>query len=39
MNRTIMEKVHCLLSESGLEEMFWTAAAATYVYIINMTPS
>lgn len=39
MNMTIMEKVCCLLSESGLEEKFWTEAAATYVYIINMTPS
>lgn len=39
MNQTIMEKVRCLLSESGLEERFWTEAAATSVYIINRTPS
>ena len=34
-----MEKVRCLLSESGLEESFWAEAAATSVYIINRTPS
>lgn len=39
MNMTIMEKVRCLLSESGLEEKFWAEAAATSVYLINRTPS
>lgn len=39
MNRTIMEKVRCLLNESGLEEKFWAEAVATAVYIINRTPS
>ncbi|CAA7029216.1 unnamed protein product [Microthlaspi erraticum] len=39
MNRTIMEKVRCLLSESGLKEAFWADAAATSVYIINRSPS
>lgn len=39
MNRTIMEKVRCLLSETGLEEKFWAEAAATSVYLINRTPS
>lgn len=39
MNRTIMEKVRCLLSESGLEERFWAKAAATSVYLINRIPS
>lgn len=39
MNRTIMEKVRCLLDESGLEEKFWAEAVATSVYIINRTPS
>ena len=39
MNRTVMEKVRCLLNESGLEERFWAEAVATAVYIINRTPS
>ena len=39
MNRTIMEKVRCLLDESGLEEKFWAEAVATAVYVINRTPS
>lgn len=39
MNRTIMEKVRCLLNESGLEENFWAEAVATSVYLINRTPS
>lgn len=39
MNRTIMEKVRCLLDESGIEEKFWAEAVATAVYVINRTPS
>lgn len=39
MNRTIMEKVRCLLSESGLDEGFWSEAAAFSVYTINRSPS
>lgn len=39
MNRTIMEKVRCILDESGLEEQFWTEVVATSVYIINRTLS
>lgn len=39
MNRTIMEKVRCMLDESGLEERFWAEAAATASYLINRSPS
>ena len=39
MNLTVMEKVRCLLNESGLEERFWAEVVATAVYIINRTPS
>ena len=39
MNRTIMEKVRCLLNESGLEEEFWAEAVSTAVYQINRSPS
>lgn len=37
MNKTIMEKVRCLLNESGLVEKFWVEVVATSVYIINGT--
>lgn len=39
LNRTIMNKVRSILSESGLSKMFWAEAAATSVFIINRTPS
>ena len=39
MNHTIMEKVRCMLNQSGLEEKFWAEAAATAAYLINRTPS
>ena len=39
MNRTIADKIRCMLAESGLENKFWTEAAATSVYLINRTPS
>lgn len=39
MNRTVMEKVRCMLSESGLEERFWAEAAATAAYVINRSPA
>ncbi|CAA7057839.1 unnamed protein product [Microthlaspi erraticum] len=38
MNRTIMEKVRCLLDESGLGEPFWAEAAATAAYLVNRSP-
>lgn len=39
MNRTIMERVRCMLEESGMEESFWAEAASTAVYLINRSPS
>lgn len=39
LNRTIMNKVRSMLSESGLELKFWAEAAATVVYLINRSPS
>jgi len=39
MNRTLMEKVRCLLNESGLEEVFWAEAAATAAYLVNRSPA
>lgn len=39
LNRTILEKVRSLLSETGLGEAFWAEASSTVVYMINRTPS
>jgi len=39
MNRTIMNKVRCMLSESGLGKQFWAEAASTAVFLINKSPS
>lgn len=34
-----MEKVRCMLSNSGLAKAFWAEAASTACYIINCSPS
>lgn len=39
MNKTVMEKVRCLLNESGFEEELLAKAAATTAYLINRTPA
>lgn len=39
MNRTIMEKVRSMLSDSGLPKRFWAEATHTVVVLINKTPS
>lgn len=39
MNRTILERVRCMLSSSGLPKRFWGKAADTTVYVINRSPS
>ena len=39
MNRTILDKVRCLLIGSGLSQSFWGEAATTAVYLINRSPS
>lgn len=39
MNRTIMEKVRCLLSNAGLSKSFWAEAASTACFLINLSPS
>lgn len=38
MNRTIMDKVRCMLIDSGLPKSFWAEAAMTATYIINRIP-
>ena len=39
MNRTILEKVRCMLSSSGLSKSFWAEAASTACHLINRSPN
>ncbi|GJZ55954.1 retrovirus-related pol polyprotein from transposon TNT 1-94 [Tanacetum coccineum] len=39
MNRTLMDKVRCLLILSGLPKTFWAEATCTAAYLINRSPS
>ncbi|KAL0451864.1 UNVERIFIED_CONTAM: Retrovirus-related Pol polyprotein from transposon TNT 1-94 [Sesamum latifolium] len=39
MNRTLLNKVRCLLISSGLPKMFWGEALLTAAYLINHSPS
>jgi hypothetical protein len=39
MNRTIKERVRCMLSHAKLPKSFWGEAVMTAVDIINLTPS
>ncbi|KAL2250110.1 UNVERIFIED_CONTAM: Retrovirus-related Pol polyprotein from transposon TNT 1-94 [Sesamum indicum] len=39
MNRTLLEKVRCLLISSGLHKSFWGEAVLTAAYLINLSPS
>nr|GEY18643.1 retrovirus-related Pol polyprotein from transposon TNT 1-94 [Tanacetum cinerariifolium] len=36
--RTIMEKVRCMLSNANLDKDFWVEAATTVAYLINRSP-
>ncbi|KAI5662081.1 hypothetical protein M9H77_21404 [Catharanthus roseus] len=39
MNRTIMDKVRCLMVSSSIPKPFWGEAVSTAVYLINRSPS
>jgi transposase InsO family protein len=39
MNRTIISKARCMLSNSSLSQKFWTKAASTACHLINCSPS
>ena len=39
MNRTIVEKVWCMLKLAKLPKSFWSEAINTTVYLINISPS
>ncbi|GKG22585.1 putative RNA-directed DNA polymerase, partial [Tanacetum coccineum] len=38
MNRTLVERVRCLLSHGGMPAYFWGEALNTAVHVINLTP-
>ncbi|GJZ82180.1 putative RNA-directed DNA polymerase [Tanacetum coccineum] len=38
MNKTLVERVRCLLSHAGLPASFWGEALNTAVHVINLTP-
>nr|GEZ38931.1 retrovirus-related Pol polyprotein from transposon TNT 1-94 [Tanacetum cinerariifolium] len=39
MNKTLMDKVRCLLTQSGLPKTFWAEATCTAAYLIKRSPS
>ncbi|PKI48983.1 hypothetical protein CRG98_030570 [Punica granatum] len=39
MNRTIVERVRCMLSQAKLSKSFWVEAMRTAIDLINLTPS
>ncbi|GKB97559.1 putative RNA-directed DNA polymerase [Tanacetum coccineum] len=38
MNRTLVKRVRCLLSHTGLPASFWGEALNTMIHVINLTP-
>lgn len=39
MNRTILERIRCMLSTSDLPKVFWSEVIVTTFYLINRCPS
>ena len=39
MNKTLMERVRCMLSNAGLPKSFWAEAAALACFLINRSLS
>ncbi|KAK9078793.1 hypothetical protein SSX86_002851 [Deinandra increscens subsp. villosa] len=39
MNRTLLNKVRCMLHSSGLPKSFWAEAVVTATYLVNRSPS
>jgi hypothetical protein len=39
MNRTIISKARCMLSNAGMSKCFWAAATSRTCYLINKSPS
>ncbi|KAJ9563977.1 LOW QUALITY PROTEIN: hypothetical protein OSB04_009137 [Centaurea solstitialis] len=39
MNRTLLERVRCVLSNAGLSRSFWAEALNTVCYLVNRSPA
>ena len=39
MNRTIISRARCMLSNAGMHRRFWAEAASTACYLINQSPN
>ena len=39
MNRTLLERARCMLSNAGMEKDFWAEAVNTSCYLVNRSPS
>ena len=39
MNRTLLEKARCMLSNAGLSKDFWAEAVSTACFLVNRSPS
>jgi hypothetical protein len=39
MNKTIISKARCMLSNASMRRQFWAEAASTTCYLINRSPS
>ena len=39
MNRTLLERARCMLSNAGMEKDFWAEAVNTACYLVNRSPS
>nr|KYP55888.1 Retrovirus-related Pol polyprotein from transposon TNT 1-94 [Cajanus cajan] len=39
MNRTLVERVRCMLSEAKLPKHFWGEALLAVVHVINLSPT
>uniref|UniRef100_A0A251V331 Putative zinc finger, CCHC-type n=1 Tax=Helianthus annuus TaxID=4232 RepID=A0A251V331_HELAN len=39
MNRTLLNKVRCMLLSSGMPKRFWAEAVTTAAYLVNRSPS
>jgi len=39
MNRTLLEKVRCMLSNAGISKSFWAKALAYTCHLVNRLPS
>ena len=39
VNKTLLERARCMLSNSGLNKSFWAEAVSTACYLVNRSPA